>query len=134
MELSRTGIDSGGMTPSDKAEVGGSMREARLLETRLLVGSILEDLANFEDCYEELAVHYSVDVPMSGVFVEWLCKLGGRAREVLKVLGLEGDEEDKELFSWSTTEKTILSPTIQNLKSQETPNKKVQQQCDAQYN
>lgn len=69
-------------------------RRARLLETRLLVGALLEERPDdFDDHCEELAIHFSVDVAIPGLFIEWLHRIGKRALDVLEVLGF-GDEDD----------------------------------------
>lgn len=66
-----------------------------MLETMVLTCSLFNRKpACFDDYCEELAVHFSVDVSIPPVFLEWLRRIGGRAKEVLEVLGHAEDPED----------------------------------------
>lgn len=86
MNPRETLIDSGG------AE--GAARMARFLETKLLIGTMIE-IPTFEDDCEELAIHYSVDVSIPESFIGWLDVLrGGRAEAILETLGLANCDLD----------------------------------------
>jgi hypothetical protein len=102
------------------ADTTDSCKKARLLETRLLVGIMIE-IPGFQDAYEELAIHYSVDVTISEPFIRWLKTLGGRAEEVLEALGFGSDDQDgygDESWPLNDTKLPIENNT-------ETPSKKV---------
>lgn len=79
-----------------------SSRQARLLETRILVGIIMMDRPDgFEDWCEELVVHYSIDVKIPEIFISILKRFNQKRSksgpiEVLEMLGLEGEEDEDE--------------------------------------
>lgn len=85
----------------------GSVRIARFLETILLAALVVdsppggENVADWpfdwEEVCEELALHFSIDVPLPTPFVEWLVRLRvrhPRARIALDILGWADDDDD----------------------------------------
>lgn len=89
-----------GQRPSEQE---GSVRVARFLETLLLVvlvasarGKQIELVFDWEEVCEELALHFSIDVPLPGPFLEWLVRLRQEcelARIALDILGWIEEEE-----------------------------------------
>lgn len=85
----------------------GSVRLARFLETILLTALLVVDVwgggdeqklpFDWEEVCEELALHFSIDVPLPTPFFEWLVRLRThcpRARTALDILGWADDDDD----------------------------------------